>query len=435
MRIWGYALAVTLGLVVWSGGCGRNDEADEPYSGAIDGVSPLAARSVDVGILRDPRQYTPPAGAGGGNEAAERAARQTMQAAVNAVFELDFRRLLELVDTSETPVMASEAVQSELLLVGTNLGSLLSRAEERLTEPELQPFADVVNVMKARVTPEALLDLLDYTPIDATTVEVVPNMERVEAFQTELTSAMQPALAALEAQEPDVAAGPEDEEETQPDDGQADESLDPFATFPDEPADEPTPAEPDGTADDGTGDFGDPFAMDDGGFGPGPGPGGGLPGGMMMDPTAMMDIGMADGAAPEPLVVKLVGGDWVITQPAPVAEAAQAPAATQEELVQGLQLANQVINALYEVVDTTPAEVLADPDQLGPLVMSRLMPVIMQGMMQMPDMEAGPPEEGGEFTDIFGDAGFESSDSNEEDSAEANGEEAPPPSDDDYFGF
>ncbi len=125
----------------------------------------------------------------------------------------------------------------------------------------------------------------------------------------------------------------------------------------------------------------------------------------------------------------------MITQPAPAAEAGQTPAATQEELVQGLQLANQVINALYEVVDTTPAEVLADPDQLGPLVMSRLMPVMMQGMMQMPDVEAGPSGEGGEFTDIFGDAGFESSDSNQEESAEANGEEAPPPSDDDYFGF
>ena len=418
MRIWGYALAVTLGLVVWSGGCGRNDEADEPYADAIEGVSPLAARSVDTGILRDPRQYTPPAGAGGGNDAAERAARETMRAAVNAMFALDFRRLLELVDTSETPVMASEAVQSELLLVGTNLGSLLSRAEERLAEPDLQPYANVVNVMKARLTPEALLGLLDYTPIDATTVEVVPNMERVKALQAELTSAMQPALAALEAQDPGATA---DFDDTQPDDGQADEPQDPFATFPDETADEPTPAERGGTADGGTGDFGDPFAMDDGGLGPGPGPGGGLPGGMM-DPTA-------------PLVIKLVGGDWVITQPAPAAEAAQTPAATQEELVQGLQLANQVINALYEVVDTTPAEVLADPDQLGPLVMSRLMPVMMQGMMQMPDVEAGPSGEGGEFTDIFGDAGFESSDSNQEESAEANGEEAPPPSDDDYFGF
>ena len=431
MRIWGYALAVTLGLVVWSGGCGRNDEADEPYADAIEGVSPLAARSVDTGILRDPRQYTPPAGAGGGNDAAERAARETMRAAVNAMFALDFRRLLELVDTSETPVMASEAVQSELLLVGTNLGSLLSRAEERLAEPDLQPYANVVNVMKARLTPEALLGLLDYTPIDATTVEVVPNMERVEALQAELTSAMQPALAALEAQDPGATA---DFDDTQPDDGQADEPQDPFATFPDETADEPTPAERGGTADGGTGDFGDPFAMDDGGLGPGPGPGGGLPGGMM-DPTAMMDFGMPGGAAPEPLVIKLVGGDWVITQPAPAAEAGQTPAATQEELVQGLQLANQVINALYEVVDTTPAEVLADPDQLGPLVMSRLMPVMMQGMMQMPDVEAGPSGEGGEFTDIFGDAGFESSDSNQEESAEANGEEAPPPSDDDYFGF
>lgn len=228
----------------------------------------------------------------------------------------------------------------------------------------------------------------------------------MEQFQSELTTALEPALAELEAS-PNGNGQPD--------------------------APETTDAPPGGDDFGFGGGFGD--APPAGGGGPGPG---GMPPGFGGGAMGMPMGGMPT-IEPEPMVVRRIEGEWKIA--VSTADAAEQPSA--EEMVAGLQLANNLINVVYDIIDQTPAATLKDPQALQGIVMSQVMPVVMQGMMNMPGdggMQQPPAGEGG-FDDFFGE-GFDDAptDGGDEDGMPDNeptddGDETAPPPDEDFFGF
>ncbi|MBN2447842.1 MAG: hypothetical protein JXO22_14010 [Phycisphaerae bacterium] len=195
-RAW-IAVGVCIGLLV--AGCGKDDSAPEQFNRVLGNTAvgvPVSSGTPDLGILQNPATYAGSAGSVGSSAAedAEAGARALMEKVTKAAFDLDFFTILDSFDQARMGPLADQSVQEGVAAVFEKLDSLRTLWNERIADQEVAEMRDLWNRLMARLTQQAILDLLTYEVVDEDTVVVRADPTRAQALGQDLTQIVTESL-------------------------------------------------------------------------------------------------------------------------------------------------------------------------------------------------------------------------------------------------